>query len=113
MVSGAQTRKACSCEMWTRLRHARSRLLNIERPEAGWLCRDPPAHLYNAALQIQGKTPVGHLLVHFVQAAPAMDERNVRISQIWLPVDSKSTHPMFEPLQVQDRLISILVTKSV
>ena len=25
----------------------------------------------------------------------------------------KSTHPMFEPLLVQDRLISILVTKSV
>ena len=36
-----------------------------------------------------------------------------RVGQIWLPVDSKSTHPMFEALLVQDRFISILVTKSV
>ena len=34
-------------------------------------------------------------------------------SLIWLPVDSKSTHPRFEPLLVQDRIISILVIKSV
>ena len=31
--------------------------------------------------------------------------------QIWLPVDSQSTHPMFEPLLVQDRFFSILVTR--
>ena len=36
-----------------------------------------------------------------------------RISQIWLPVDSDFTHAMFEPLLVQDRFISILVTKSI
>ena len=31
----------------------------------------------------------------------------------WLPVDSKSTHPMSEPVLIQDRFISFLVTRLV